>query len=539
MGLEVCHFRATAKSAARRHGACAGAPTRMSPGYMPCYHWCVNTKTRKDGAPRGKDLLQFLAVLVAAISGFSAARADGRAILLDLEGALGVATAEYIVGGIEDAEESGANLVIIRMDTPGGLVEPMRDIVSKILASSVPVATYVSPGGARADSAGTYILFASHIAAMAPTTHVGAATPVSLGGGEPPDSSPPFGERPAEDRDSRDGGENRSEEAKDGEAEDEEGADEPEREPPAPGSAMERKVLNDAIAYIRGLAEAHGRNADWAEKAVREAATLTAEGALEQNVIDLIANNQAELLEKIHGREVTVNNETITLDTEGVEIEIVEPSWRIKILTTISNPEIALLLVLIGIYGLLFEGYNPGAIVPGVVGVIALLLAAYALQVIPVNYAGLALIIVGIGMIVAEAFVPSFGALGLGGIAAFIFGSIMMFDSGIPGYDISIAFVVVFAAVAGSAVLLTVTYLLKLRRRGPVSGRGSIVGGVATATEDFTGTGKVWLEGESWQAISSAPVVKGQQLVVRDMDGLTLHVEPLPQQDPTHAQMQT
>jgi membrane-bound serine protease (ClpP class) len=299
---------------------------------------------------------------------------------------------------------------------------------------------------------------------------------------------------------------------------------------------MERKVLNDAIAYIRGLAEAHGRNADWAEKAVREAATLTAEGALSENVIDLMANNQQELLAAIHGREVTINNQTVTLDTEGLEIEAVEPSWRIKILTTISNPEIALLLVLIGIYGLLFEGYNPGAIVPGVVGVIALLLAAYALQVIPVNYAGLALIIVGIGMIVAEAFVPSFGALGLGGIAAFVFGAIMMFDSGVPGYDISIAFVVGFAVVTGGAILLTVTYLLKLQRRGAVSGSDSIVGGTATAMQDFTGNGKVWLEGESWQAVSPAPVVKGQQVVVRAMDGLILHVEPLQQQDPTHAQ---
>jgi membrane-bound serine protease (ClpP class) len=408
----------------------------------------------------------------------------------------------------------------------------MRVIVSKILSSSVPVATYVSPGGARADSAGTYILFASHVAAMAPTTHVGAATPVSLGGGDPPDSQRPFGEPPSGDEDRR-----RSENGdEDGDAEDSKGDEEAESQAPPPGSAMERKVLNDAIAYIRGLAEAHGRNADWAEKAVREAATLTAEGALAENVIDLIANNQLELLAAIHGREVTINNQTVTLDTEGLKVEAIEPSLRIKILTTISNPEIVLLLVLIGIYGLLLEGYNPGAMVPGVVGVIALLLAAYALQVIPVNYAGLALIIVGIGMIVAEAFVPSFGALGLGGIAAFIFGAIMMFDSGIPGYDISIAFVVVFAVVTGSAMLLTVTYLLKLQRRGAVSGSGSIVGGTAVAMQDFAGNGKVWLEGESWQAVSSAPVVKGQQVVVRAMEGLILHVEPLPQQDPTHAQ---
>ena len=439
--------------------------------------------------------------------------------MLDLEGALGVATAEYIIGGIESAQEHDANIVIIRMDTPGGLVEPMRDIVSAILASNVPVATYVSPGGARADSAGTYILFASHIAAMAPTTHVGAATPVSLGGGDPPDSSPPFGERPAD------------EDAEDTEGEDagdEDAADEAEREAPAPGSAMERKVLNDAIAYIRGLAEAHGRNADWAEKAVREAATLTAEGALEENVIDLIANNEADLLAAIHGREVTINNQLVALDTEALEMETIEPSWRIKVLTTISNPEIALLLVLIGIYGLLFEGYNPGAIVPGVVGVIALLLAAYALQVIPVNYAGLALIIVGIAMIVAEAFVPSFGALGLGGVAAFIFGAIMMFDSGIPGFGISIPFVVGFAAAMGGLILLTVTYILKLKRRGAVSGRGSIVGGTGTAMQDFTGEGKIWLEGEAWRAISNVPVVKDQQVVVREMEGLTLYVEPLP-----------
>jgi membrane-bound serine protease (ClpP class) len=469
-------------------------------------------------------MLAVLAVVFAAIAGISPARADRTAIVLDLEGALGVATAEYIIGGIQDAQARDASLVIIRMDTPGGLVEPMRNIVSTILASSVPVATYISPAGARGDSAGTYILFASHIAAMAPTTHVGAATPVSLGGAPPSDEQPARDERRDRDEDAEDEEETEADETQDA---------------PLPGSAMERKVMNDAIAYIRGLAEAHGRNADWAERAVREAATLTAQAALEQNVIDLIAVDQAELLSAIHGREVTINNQTVTLDTEGLEIEVIEPSWRIKILTTISNPEIALLLVLVGIYGLLFEGYNPGAIVPGVVGVIALLLAAYALQVIPVNYAGLALIIVGIGLIVAEAFVPSFGALGLGGIAAFIFGAIMMFDSGVPGFEISIAFVVVFAAVTGSMILLTVSYLIRLQRRGAVSGVGSIVGGTGTAMEDFTGEGKVWLEGESWHAVSSAPVAKDQPVVVRAMEGLTLHVDPLPRQNHTNAEIQT
>ena len=458
-----------------------------------------------------------------------AARADGTAIMVDLEGPLGVATAEYIINGIEEAAEREAKLVIIRMDTPGGLVEPMRDIVQAILASPVPVVTWVSPGGARADSAGTYILLASHIAAMAPTTHLGAATPVSLGGGEPPERDSPFDRPSREDREGESGGDE-SEGAEPGDAEEEE-----QHEPPAPDTAMERKVLNDAIAYIRGLAERHGRNADWAERAVREAATLTAGQALEQNVIDLVAADRSELLQKIDGREVNLQNASATLETEALEIERIEPSWRIKLLATISNPEIVLLLVAIGIYGLLFEGYNPGAIVPGVVGVICLLLAAYALQVIPVNYAGLALIVVGIALIVAEAFIPSFGALGLGGIAAFIFGAIMMFDSGIPGFGISITFVVATGIIAGAGLLLLVSYLVRLRKRGAVTGEASIVGGTGVAMEDFEGSGRVWLEGEAWSAVSHTPVRKDQFVIVRRLDGLTLTVEPIaatPESDP-------
>lgn len=466
-----------------------------------------------------------LLLVFAALSGASPARADGLAVQVELQGALGVATAEYIIGGIEEAAERDARLVIIRMDTPGGLVEPMRDIVQAILASPVPVATYVSPGGARADSAGTYILLASHIAAMAPTTHLGAATPVSLGGEDPKDPKErpgPF-DRSSEDEDD----------------EDEEPADEDAADRPAGDSAMERKVMNDAIAYIRGLAETHGRNTDWAESAVRDAATLTANEALEQNVIDLVVATRADLLAEIHGREVNLNNVPTVIDTENLEIEELEPSWRIKLLSTIASPEIALLLVLIGIYGLIFEGYNPGAIVPGVVGVISLLLAAYALQVIPVNYAGLALIIVGIAMIVAEAFMPSFGALGLGGIAAFIFGAIMMFDTGVPGFGISIAFVVTLAVVAGIALFLLVTYLLRLQRRGAVSGRESIVGGTGTAMEDFTGPGRVWLEGEAWHAVSDRPVAKGQSVLVRRLDGLILIVEPLAAPSNARTEMQT
>ena len=447
------------------------------------------------------------------------AQADGTAILLDLEGAIGVTTAEFIIGGIEEAEDRGAELVIIRMDTPGGLVSPMRDIVKAILGSDVPVATYVSPGGARADSAGTYILLASHIAAMAPTTHLGAATPVALGGGWPGDKDG------ADDKDDAD--------------DDEESDEKEEKNATDSGSAMDKKVMNDAIAYIRSLAEAHGRNADWAEKAVTEAATLTATEALENNVIDLIVANQAELLQKINGREIKVNDRTVVLETESIEVETLEPSWRLKVLSTIASPEVALLLLMIGIYGLLFEGYNPGAVVPAVAGVICLLLAAYALQVLPVNYAGLALIIVGIVLIVAEALVPSFGALGIGGIVAFIFGAIMMFDSDIPGFGISVTFVVGLAVVSGLFLLWLVSYLVRLRRRGAVSGRGSIIGGSATAMQSFTGEGKVWLEGEAWAAVSKVPVEKDQEVVVRSMAGLTLEVEPASQPDPTEAEFQT
>ena len=448
-------------------------------------------------------------LLIASGSVFSAAEAS-QIVELEVKDGIGVATADYLISGIEHAEEINAELVIINMDTPGGLMKPMRDMVQKILASSVPVMTYVTPAGARADSAGTYILLASHIAAMTPTTHLGAATPVSLSG---EDATPPVDD----DTDNEDS------------------------DAPAPpsGSSMERKVMNDAVSYIRGLAERHGRNADWAEKAVTEAATLTASQALEQNVIEFIAADRDELLKLIDGHEVEINGETITLATADAQVEAYEPNWRIRLLGVISNPEIVLLLGLIGLYGLMYEGWNPGAIVPGVVGVICLLLAAYALQVLPVNYAGLALIFLGVALMIGEAYAPSFGALGIGGIAAFVFGSIMMFDSGIPGFGISLAFVIGLALVFALLIIWMLGYLVKLRRRGAVSGVESIVGGVATAMDSFSGDGMVWLEGESWHARSSVPISKDQQVVVRAMDGLILDIEPVASVTNPDAQPQT
>ena len=448
-------------------------------------------------------------LLIASGSVFSAAEAS-QIVELEVKDGIGVATADYLISGIEHAEEINAELVIINMDTPGGLMKPMRDMVQKILASSVPVMTYVTPAGARADSAGTYILLASHIAAMTPTTHLGAATPVSLSG---EDATPPVDD----DTDNEDS------------------------DAPAPpsGSSMERKVMNDAVSYIRGLAERHGRNADWAEKAVTEAATLTASQALEQNVIEFIAADRDELLKLIDGHEVEINGETIALATADAQVEAYEPNWRIRLLGVISNPEIVLLLGLIGLYGLMYEGWNPGAIVPGVVGVICLLLAAYALQVLPVNYAGLALIFLGVALMIGEAYAPSFGALGIGGIAAFVFGSIMMFDSGIPGFGISLAFVIGLALVFALLIIWMLGYLVKLRRRGAVSGVESIVGGVATAMDSFSGDGMVWLEGESWHARSSVPISKDQQVVVRAMDGLILDIEPVASVTNPDAQPQT
>lgn len=460
------------------------------------------------------------------------AAAQSTVVVLEIKGGIGVATADYLSSGLKHASEQNAALVILDMDTPGGLVKPMRDMVQEILNSPVPVATYVTPAGARADSAGTYILLASHVAAMAPTTHLGAATPVSLNGDDvtPEQIEDPMEmDEPASDDEAGESGET-------DDATDEELDREP---PPRAGSAMERKVLNDAVAYIRGLAERHGRNADWAEDAVIDAATLTSEEALEINVIEFIAEDHADLLEQVNGHEVRLDTELVALETSSVTIENFEPNWRIRILSAIANPEIVLLLGIVGLYGLMYEGWNPGAIVPGVVGVICLLLAAYALQVLPVNYAGLALIVVGIGLMTAEAFAPSFGALGLGGIAAFVFGAIMMFDSGIPGFGISLAFVIGLAIVAAAAIIWLVGFALKLRRRGAVSGRGSIIGGVGTAMEDFSDEGKIWLEGESWAATSKVPIQKDQEVVVTAMRGLTLEVKPASSRDTGGAQVQT
>ncbi|MBT8444292.1 MAG: nodulation protein NfeD, partial [Gammaproteobacteria bacterium] len=402
---------------------------------------------------------------------------------------------------------------VIEMDTPGGLDSAMRDMIKAILNSDIPVVTYVSPSGSRAASAGTYLLYASHIAAMAPATNLGAATPVQIGGGEQPSS--PFGTPEPKEQPKSDDAEDESPDAVE--------------EAPAPlqGTAMERKAINDAVAYIRGLAELRGRNADWAEKAVREAASLSAEEALEQNVIVVVAASLDELLDAIDGRMVRVLDADEEIDSDEIEVETFEADWRTKLLATITDPNVAYLLMLAGIYGLLFEGYNPGAIVPGVVGAICLLLALFAFQVLPVNYAGLALILLGVMLIVAEAFVPSFGALGLGGVAAFVFGSIILLDTDVPGMQIARSLISGVALLASSLLLLLVYMLMRMRRRPAVSGMESMLGQLAEALEDFDEHGQVFVHGERWLANTTVPVRKGDQVRVDSIDGLHLEVSPV------------
>src|SRR5882672_192222 len=423
---------------------------------------------------------------VAAAAPPAADSGAGTAAVLEINGPIGPATSRYVVHGIESAHANGSRLVVLELDTPGGLDSAMRDIIRAILASPVPVVSYVSPPGARAASAGTYILYASHVAAMAPATNLGAATPVSIGG-EPEPGSPPAptpGANPVQDRNDK----------------------APAAGPPAPGggavppnlpgSAMERKVVNDAVAYIRGLAELRGRNADWAEQAVRGAASLSANAALKENVIDVVARDVPDLLNQIDGREVHVGSNVMKLATRDLAVENVKPDWRVELLSVITNPTVAYGLLLIGIYGLLFEGYNPGAVFPGVVGAIALLIALFAFQILSVNYAGLALVAVGVGMIVAEFFFPTFGSLGLGGLIAFIVGSLILFDTDVPRMNVALPLIAAIATVGGLIVLGIAYIAARSMRRPVVTGVQGMIGDDAEVLQGFTGTGRVRYRGE-------------------------------------------
>jgi len=412
------------------------------------------------------------AILLAVLGCACAVASAAPVVLVPLEGAIGPASAHFARRGIERAAKEGAELVILQIDTPGGLDTSMREVIKAILASPVPVAVFVAPSGARAASAGTFILYAAHIAAMAPGTNLGAASPVSIGGG--------------------------GISQKDGKKEED---------------TMTRKVTNDAVAYIRGLAELRGRNANWAEKAVREGVSLPAQDALKLKVIDHIAPDVPSLLAK--------------LGKADAEVKVLDMDWRTRVLAVITNPTVAYLLVLVGVYALIFEFMSPGLVLPGVVGAIALLLALYALHLLPVNYAGLALMLLGIAFMVAEAFLPSFGAIGVGGIVAFVLGSLLLIeDTELPGFEIPYALIAGVTAASAGFLILVLGMLLKSRRRAVVSGREEMLGATGEALGDFDAEGWARVHGEQWKVRSSRPVRRGQRLRVTAMEGLVLQVEP-------------
>ncbi len=439
-------------------------------------------------------MLRLIAVVAAWLASALLAAAGAAPLVMtaEIHGGIGPGTAAYFERVLEVARTRNASLVVVSMDTPGGLDRSMRDMIQAMLASPVPVAMYVSPSGSRAASAGTYLLYASQIAAMAPGTNLGAATPVAIGFGG--------------------GGDGKGEKS-DGDAK-------------APKSTMEAKAMHDAAAYIRSLAQLRGRNADWAEKAVRQAESLSADEALKLDVIDVVAADVPDLVKKVDGRTVKVAEGTRKLELAGATFESASPNWKERLLATVSDPNIALLLMMAGVYGLLFEFMVPGTAVPGVAGSIALLLGLYGLALLPVNYVAIALLLLGLGMMVAEAFLPTFGVIGVGGIVAFVAGVLFLIDAEIPGFTISWGFIVPIVLVNALVLAAIGAYAVRTRRRPSVAGVEGMVGGQAEALEDFEREGWVRAHGERWRARASQPMKQGETARIAGVDGLTLVVRP-------------
>jgi membrane-bound serine protease (ClpP class) len=418
-------------------------------------------------------------------------------VVVDVKGAIGVGTAYFLAQAGDEARRRGAELLVVRLDTPGGLVSATREIIQQILSSPVPVAIFVTPSGARAASAGTYIAYAAHVSAMAPGTHLGAATPIQLGAPGLPSPTP---------APSRDDG----------------------KRAPEGSTASERKVLNDAISSIKALAELRGRNAEWAEKAVRDAATLTATEALRERVVDLVATDLGDLLRQVDGRTVRLPAGERKLDVRNAVVVPFEADWKVKLLTTITDPNVAFILLMIGVYGILFEFWTPGLTGPGVVGGIALIVALMALSALPVSYAGLALLALGTALMAAEAFSPGFGILGLGGIVAFVLGAAFLFDPAGADIDFRVAWPVVLSAALTSALLLAgaLGFLIRMRGRKVVTGAEEMIG-LEGEVLSWSGTeGRVHLHGETWGARSALPLSPGTRVAVRERHGLTLVVAP-------------
>jgi len=433
----------------------------------------------------------------------AAAAAGERSVVvaqLTLDGPIGPAAAEYFDDASSRAVASGAAAIVLRLDTPGGLAESMRQIITRMLACPIPILVYVAPEGARAASAGAYILYAGQIAAMAPATHVGAATPVSLEGGTPlpvPKDTQP--------------------------------ASSPATHPAAQSDAESQKVLNDSIAYIRSLAQLRGRDAQWAEQAVRGAATLTASEAAQEHVIDFVANSLSELLAKASGRKVQVGDRTVTLQLEGATVRDYPPSARSKFLGIITNPAIAYMLLLVGVMGLFLEATHPGVFLPGIAGGICLLVGLYALQLLPVSYAGLALMALGIGLLAAEAVLPTVGALGIGGAIAFVVGSVMLMKTGVPGYGINLGIIAAITVCAVGSLALLVRALFRARRSRQFIGDEALLNERVELLEPIAAGSEGWasVRGERWRVRSESALPAGAQVRITQRQGLVLWVAPI------------
>ncbi len=403
---------------------------------------------------------------------------SGPVVVAEVDGPISPATVEYIRGGLDAARERGAAALVIRLDTPGGLLPSTQLIVKDLLGSDVATVVHVAPGGSGATSAGVFITLAAHVAAMAPGTNIGAAHPVGGGG------------------------------------EDIEGD-------------MRTKVENFAASLSKTIAQERGRNAEWAEQAVRESVSITEKEALEKNVIDIIARDTADLLQQLDGRELVLGSDAVVLRTAGAVVLPHEMTLRQKILTLIADPNIAYLLMALGVLGLYLEFYNPGLLIPGIAGGICFLLGLWATQVLPVNYTGLALLALGLALMVAEAFTPSFGVLGLGGLIAFVLGSLFLFDSPDPALAVDRRLIGTVAALTGTTMLLMGWLVLRAHRQQPASGAEGMIGEVGRVRRilDQRGRAKVFVHGEYWDAVVEDQANPGDEVEVTAVEGLRLRVK--------------
>lgn len=469
------------------------------------------------------------------------------ALLAKVEGVIGPANARFVDVAVQEADARGAHVLVLQMDTPGGLSTSMREIIESILASQTPVIGYVAPQGGRAASAGTYILYATHIAAMAPGTNIGAATPVQIGGAPDlpdfPDNDSDEGEDAGEDAGGEADEEPASNEAGDNESgldnaagDDigfnrglgQQGCPRAEPAPPPPGDALSAKAVNDAVAYIRSLAELRGRNAEWAECAVRGAGSITPREALELNVIEFVAEDIEDLLDQIDGQTVTIGGNEFELATAGLSVQEIEPSLITQILGAIANPNVAFIFMLVGVYGLIFELAQPGSIGPGVIGLICLVIGLYALNQLPLNYAGAALVTIGLIFMAVEAVTPTFGVFGIGGLIAFVIGGAMLFDTDIPEFRLSPAVIAATAAASGGLLILVLGYVWRSFRAPVATGLQRMLGEPTTVLDWAGSSGHVMVEGERWAAVSAESLSVGDEAYVTEVDGLTVHVSSVP-----------